>query len=179
MVASLSEWRRGWPTVLSGSMGTGMLGAAVIVTGVIMAPITETFGWSRSVVSSNIFIIALLQLVLAPVAGMIIGRFGVRRYVIASVAAAGPGLLLIGFAGPHEMSWYVAWIVFGSISVGLSPLVWSTAIAMLFDRARGLALAIALSGGGLSYLFFPSIAVLVTTKFGWRGVYVMLATIYL
>jgi len=171
----MDEWRRGWRTVASGCCGMMMLGATSIATGIVMGPLVEDYGWSRAVISASVFITAALQLLLAPVAGGIIARWGTRRYALASAVAAGPALLLVAGSGPSEASWFAAWLMFGVVSVGLSALVWSTAWMTLFDRARGLAGAVALSGSGLAYLVFPPVAVFMTEHYGWRSVYVLLS----
>ncbi|GAA0317381.1 hypothetical protein GCM10009087_29710 [Sphingomonas oligophenolica] len=58
-------------------------------------------------------------------------------------------------------------------------MVWSGAVAALFDRARGMALAITLSGAGIAYFAFPQLAVVMLRNFGWRGVYAGIAALLL
>ena len=156
-----------------------LMTATSAVLGAVMAPIIAETGWPRTVLAAQVFIMSLFNLVLAPVAGKIVARFGVRRYAIASILAAMPGLLLITQAGDSPWTWYAVWIVFGIINVGIGPLIWSTAVATLFDKSRGLALAIVLSGGGIAFLIFPPFAVAVESHFGWRGVYVAIALLFL
>lgn len=179
MDSQTDEWRRGWRTVASGGIGMAIMSGVPSVTGVVMAPLAEEFGWSRTIITSNVFICSLLTLLLAPIAGRLIARYGVRPCAIASVILAAPGLLLIALTGGSPLTWLGAWIIFGAINVGLGPLMWSTAVTGLFDRARGMALAVTLSGGGIAFLIFPPLAVVMLGTFGWRGIFVSLAAIFL
>lgn len=174
-----NEWKRGWRTVASGSVGVVFMTGIPSVTGIVMAPLMAEFGWSRAVITANVLINAVMSLLLAPVLGRLIARFGARRCAIAAVIAAVPGLLLIATAGGSASTWIGAWTLFAVINVGLSPMMWSGAVAGLFDRARGIALAITLSGAGIAYFVFPPFAVLMLQRFGWRGVYVGSAVLML
>lgn len=173
-----TEWQAGWRTVASGSVGMVFVGGVASVTGVVMMPLSEQFGWSRTLITSNIMICAVLTLLLAPLIGRMISRYRVRRCAITGVVAAIPCLVVIA-ANPGSAAWWIgSWILFGVINTLLGPLLWSTAITELFDKARGLALAITLSGGGLAFGLFPPMALLVMQEFGWRGVYLILAGLF-
>jgi len=178
-MGSLAEWRRGWRTVASSFVGVIFMAAVPAVTGVVMAPLTAEFGWSRSIIAANVFICSVMTLVLAPSAGRLIARFGPRRCALAAITAAIPALLLIALTGGSPLTWLGAWFIYAVINLGISPIIWSGAVAGLFDRARGMALAVTLSGAGLAYFVFPPLAVAVLTEFGWRGVYVTLAVLFL
>src|SRR4051812_9675902 len=136
METQTSEWARGWRTVFSGTLGMTAMAGVSSVTGVVMGPLNSEFGWPRAVVAANIFICSIMTLVLAPAAGALIARYGVRRLALASGLAAVPGLLLIASAGRSPLTWYAGWIVFSIINVGIGPMVWSTAVTALFDKAR-------------------------------------------
>lgn len=179
MTDQISEWRRGWKTVLSGMVGMATGSASAAVTGVVMHPLIREFGWGRGVVASNVLFCSVAILVLGVPAGMLVSRFGARRVALFSQVLAIPSMLLIAAAGGAAWTWYAAWAVFAVINVGISPMVWSAAVAGLFDRARGLAMALTLSGGGLAFFVFPPIMVAVERAYGWRAVYLALALVLL
>ena len=156
-----------------------LMTAVLGIAGVVMAPIMEEFGWSRSVVTSNILILSTLTFLMAPFSGKIIQRFGLRPFAATCIAIAVPCLILVTQTTAAPASWYGIWVLYGLINLGLGPVVWSTAVATLFDRSRGLALAITLSGSGIAYMIFPPISLAVVHNFGWRGVYVLLAALFL
>lgn len=172
MASQTTEWRSGWRTVVSATIGIMFMTGIPSVTGVVIAPLVEEFGWSRSLITANVLIGATLSLLLAPLLGRMVVRYGARRCALVAIAAAVPGLLLIAMAGGSIWTWLGAWLVFGVIQVGISPMVWMGAVAGLFDRARGMALAITFSGSGIAFFIFPPLAVYMLTLFGWRGVYI-------
>ena len=169
------EWKRGWPTVFSGFTGVVFMTAVPTVTGLVMAPLMAEFGWSRAIITSNVLICSICSLLLAPSLGSLIARFGVRQYALAAVIAAAPALGLISLTGGSPLTWLAAWTLFAVINVGISPMVWSGAVAALFDRARGMALAVTLSGSGVAYFLFPPLAVAVLQNYSWRAVYLVIA----
>ena len=171
------EWNRGWRTVASAFVGVIFMAAVPTVTGVVMAPLKAEFGWSRAIITSNVLICSVMTLLLAPLLGRLMIRFGPRRCALTAAIAASPALILISLTGGSPLSWMTAWAIFAVINVGISPIVWSGAVAALFDRARGMALAITLSGAGIAYFIFLPLAVALLKEFGWRGVYVGIAAL--
>lgn len=74
------------------------------------------------------------------------------------------------YAGYAMMSLLGAWV---------NAVSWSTYVAASFERSRGLALGIALSGTGLSAMFMPRIAAAGLDHGGWRAAYLALAAFVL
>lgn len=172
------EWADGWRTVASATIAMVIVPGVSGVTGVVMMPLVEQFGWSRTLVTSSVMICAVLTLLLAPIIGQLIARFGVRRCAIAGILAAIPALVGIAL-NPGSAAWWIgSWIVFGTINTLLGPLLWTTAITERFDKSRGLALAITLSGSGLAFALFPPVALLVLQQFDWRSVYFVIAGLF-
>jgi len=62
--------------------------------------------------------------------------------------------------------------ILGSAS---SPLAYTRAINAVFDKQRGLALGIVLSGAGVAATFGPTLISSAITEFGWRGAYFAMA----
>ncbi len=174
-----SEWSRGWRTVASGTLGMTAMAGVASVTGVVMEPLQHEFGWPRAVVAVNVFLCSAMALLLAPVGGALTSRLGARKVAICGTLGAIPGLLLISLTGGSPWTWYGAWTAFAVVNVAIGPMVWSVAVSGLFERARGFALAVTLSGGGLAHLLFPPLAVLMEAHYGWRGVYIAIAAVFL
>jgi predicted MFS family arabinose efflux permease len=58
------------------------------------------------------------------------------------------------------------------------PTVWVASVSSHFTAARGLAVAIALSGTGVSTSLVPIVAQYMVADYGWRGAYLGLAAIW-
>lgn len=177
MTQRQGEWRRGWPVVLGAIGGMMTVAAPSALTGMVMEPLQQAFGWSRAQVAMNILVTALCALVLAPFAGSLITRYGTRTVALVGFVTTAAGFTAVALSGPSIWSWFVAWLVYGTLSVVLGPMVWSAAISTLFDRHRGLALSIALSGSGFAFSVWPPIVAPLLGDYSWRAAYLLLAII--
>jgi MFS family permease len=170
-----SEWRRGWPLVVAGAVGMGLSSLHAGALGVLMHPLQETFGWSRAEISASILIICVCILTLGPLIGPLIDRFGARRVALTGIVGFCATLAGVGLTGPGVASWYLAWALVGLIYPTVSTVMWTFGIGRCFDRQRGLALAVALSGVGIAGLISPLLTVALLPVVGWRGVFFTLA----
>lgn len=169
------EWLTGWRVVAAGIIGMMVVNLHSATLGVLMTPLNEAFGWSRAQVSASILIITILLLLLGPLAGILVDRYGPRRIASAGIALFSLGLAGVGLSGPEVWTWYLAWAFVGVVYAAASSVVWTTAISRSFVKHRGLALSIALSGTGLANFITPLLAVWTFQNFGWRGTFFTLA----
>ncbi len=158
----------GWRIVAFASLTMAMTAPGQTVgVSVFIDPMMETLGMSRSQVSGAYLIGTLAGGAAMPFVGRFIDAFGVRRVMtvvglifgiaLASMSAVG-GLvaLMAGFAGIRMLGQ-------GSLS-----LVSTTAVALWFERRRGLAMAVTSSAGVGAMSFVPlGLAALILTV-GWR-----------
>jgi MFS family permease len=128
----------------------------------------QELGWSRSFVSGAAATALLVMAAVAPFAGRLIDRQGVRVTLVAGLALVGGGSLIVS-ATSSSLLFLVAFSGVSAVGFGIvATHVVSTAIARLFDRDRGLATGIATSGAtGGQFLIVPIIAV-VLTALSWR-----------
>lgn len=175
MTERFGEWRTGWPVVLGAVAGMMTVAAPSVLTGMVMEPLLHDFGWSRSQVATNILITALCSLIFAPFAGNLINRYGIRSVALASFATTAIGFCAVAASGPALWTWYGSWLVYGILSVTLGPMLWSSAISSLFDRQRGMALSIGLSGSGFAFSVWPPIVAPLMEYHDWRAAYLALA----
>ena len=75
---------------------------------------------------------------------------------------------------PSLVHLYLCFILMNGLGASASPLGYSRIIVGLFDRRRGLALGIALSGVGLGAMIFPPLVQQLISHFGWRSAYAAL-----
>jgi MFS family permease len=170
-----SEWRLGWPLVAAGGVGMALSSLHAGALGVLMHPLQEAFGWSRAAISASILIICVCILTLGPFIGPLIDRFGARRVALTGIVGFCATLAGVGLTGPGVASWYLAWALVGLVYPTVSTVMWTFGIGRCFDRERGLALAVALSGVGVAGLISPLITVALLPAVGWRGVFFALA----
>jgi len=114
-----------------------------------------------------------------PVLGRMMDRWSIRRVAL-------PGLLFYAFAmcllGLSPRSLIIFTLLFAlaeAASAVQTPIGYAKAIAAWFDRRRGLALGIAMSGVGLGGFVMPQLAQVLIDRVGWRGAYPLLGLLTL
>jgi len=171
------EWRRGWRIVIASLAGMTFSNAQLSLLGLMIRPLSTAFGWSRAEISASALISSVCVLVGAPIAGRLADRFSPRVVALLGVVIFSVAQVCVGFSGPLIESWYASWVFAGLAYAIISPVVWSYGVNRWFDKARGLALAVALSGTGIAGSIAPLLAVQGIDLFGWRGVYFSIAGI--
>jgi MFS family permease len=169
-----SEIRRGWLLIVAS--GVGVICSSIVLPfytiGALVKPLTAEFGWSRADVQLGILFSSGLGALTAPLIGWLSDRYGPRALVL-------PGLvgLALGFfvaAGMNGELWmfFLAYGCMAILGAGTTPVTWTRAIATSFERQRGLALGLTLTGTGICAMLAPVYAVWLVESFGWRTAYV-------
>ena len=134
----------------------------------LLPPILAEFGWSRAVVSGIFSAGFIAAMLISPLTGMLMDRFGPRWLMPAGAVVASAGLTLATFASEpwHFYATLGAMSVSGSVVI--SYIGHSLFLPNWFVRRRGLAIGIAFSGVGVgSITLFPWLQSLIDDV-GWR-----------
>ncbi len=169
------EWRDSWTLVLAASIGFSFFSVLLAAVGLFMGPLGDEFGWSKTTLSAGPSIATITTALLGPFLGMLVDRYGTRRFVlpglIMMIAAISAFSLITGVA----WQWYLAWFVFGFVSVTIKSTAWTAAVVGVFSRSRGLALGLVLAGTAVSSIIVPPLGNWLIEQFGWRLAFVYLA----
>ena len=169
--ASVGEFRRGWPVLLVATFGIGF-GISPVpfnVMGHIAGPLQAEFGWSRGQVMGAISVLGLSVTVLAPFFGAAVDRFGVRRIGIAALIGFAASWAAVTLTTGNILVFYALWGLMAVLGGASIPVSWTRAVNAWFDRHKGLALAIALMGSGISALIINNAAPVLIAQYGWRA----------
>jgi MFS family permease len=144
-------------TTLGATVGLA-LGPSVIanltITGYI-TPIEREFGWSRVDVSFAFTIVAYMIVLMSPLQGFLVDRFGPRKVVLTSIPLFALSLAAIYFTPPNLYVYYLLWAIVPVAGIGLWPLGYLQAVTPWFDRKLGLALGCANAGIGVGSTLLP------------------------
>ena len=168
------EFRRGWKILLASSMGiaAGLSGIAFYTFGVFIVPLTEAFGWTRGQVSTAASFLIVGTAFTAPIVGTIIDRYGARAVGLLSTLLLAAGYFVLTQLNGKILVFYAAWLTIALVGGGTTPVVWTRAINLWFDRGRGLALGLTLAGSGMTGIFGPLFVTVVIGAYGWQAGYV-------
>ena len=175
--SALDEWRASWFVVLASSFGVGVSQLHYLSLGFMIGPIEHDLGWSRGQISAATLIFSLLLAIAAPIAGRLIDRGSERRIGIPAMIAYCALLASLSLAGPAIGSWWAIWAGIACVSPFASILFWTTVVARRFEKQRGLALAVTLSGSGLGMTMMPTLTHYLIEAHGWRGAYALLGLV--
>ena len=143
--------------------------------GVLMLPLEEEFGWSRSLLSLAVSINLVLFGLTAPFAAALMDRFGIRKVTAIALLIIGAGSGLTVFVTePWQI--ILTWGVLIGLGTGSIALVFAATIATTwFVMHRGLVVGILTAGSAAGQLvFLPVIAVMVESS-NWRNASLLIA----
>jgi MFS family permease len=167
----------GWWVVFAACFGM-LFGSYSVFIGVSFAlfvkPLEAAFEWTRTEISFALTLCTYTIVVLAPVIGDLIDRFGARRVLLTSMAVLGFVIASLSQLTPNLWLLYSLYILIGVVGAGTIPTTFSRALLNWFDRKRGLALGIALSGIGVAGIILPPLIQYLISNQGWRNTYLMM-----
>lgn len=143
--------------------------------GVLILPLHDEFGWSRSVTSFAVSVNLVLFGLTAPFAAALIDRFGIRTVTSCALGlvAAGSGLTVFMTA-----SWQLVllWGVLVGLGTGSMALVFAATIAnRWFATRRGLVMGVLTAGSATGQLIFLPLVAWLADAVGWRGASLVIA----
>jgi MFS family permease len=164
----LGELRANWQPLAAATAGLSAGLSLSAYTNAAMAPqFLTAFGWDRSefVLTG---VIALLTFVFLPFYGRLADLFGVRR--IAIIGAVGLPACWVAYSLMTGPIWQYFAINVAIIALGVTttPAIYSRIVATRFEKARGLALAVAISGPPLLGAVGSPALDAINRNHGWR-----------
>ncbi len=143
--------------------------------GVLIKPFEAEFGWDRAATSLAAAVGLITYGLGAPLAGSLVGRFGVQRVMVGGLA-----LIALGVAPLVLMreTWHLhlLWGLVAGIGTGAVAQALGATIAVTwFRRGRGTVLGLFAAASSAGQLIFLPTLVAVTLVGGWRAAIVLLA----
>lgn len=158
----------GWWVALTAFVA--LLGAAGFrsAPGVLMVPLEDEFGWSRSMMSTAVGLNLILYGLMAPFAAALMDRFGIRRVVSAALFLVAAGSSLTIFV---QQSWQLllTWGLLVGLGTGSMAMVFAATVAnRWFVAKRGLVVGILTAAGATGQLIFLPITATLAAHSSWR-----------
>jgi predicted MFS family arabinose efflux permease len=166
----------GWRVALAA--GTGVLCASFFFMSfaVFVKPLATEFGGSRQAVSIAYAFMTLGAACTAPVVGHLLDRYGPRWICAPSVATAALAFASLSVLTPRLWHLYLVFAVIGVAVMGTGPVVYTRVVSTWFDRKRGVALAVVVSGAAVGGILHPAASQAMVDLVGWRTASLLLGT---
>ncbi len=170
-----------WRTVLGCVIGAsvGAMGFYLYTAGAFVPVLISEAGYTKEQLSIASLIVAGTTAVGAPIAGILIDRFGALKIVGTAVIGEALALGLLGLSPATFPIFAACLILFAGIGTGMAPPSFARMITSRFDRRRGIALGLSISGLGVMAIILPIIATSLIGHIGWRSSYLAAAVMIL
>jgi len=139
----------------------------------------EEFRWSRGGAAGVQAAALITYTIMAPVTGGLIDRFGPRRVIVPGIIILSLGLFLCSFIQTLRHFYFFFGII---AAVGLTSIAivsYSAILSHWFEKKRGLASGIALSGMGVGIFLLVPMTQYFITMSGWRLTFILIAVLSL
>jgi predicted MFS family arabinose efflux permease len=171
----------GWGVVAAAFTGV-MVSFAPIVPftfSLFLNPLHAAFGWKREAMGAAFALAAMTVALVSPIIGLLLDRFPPRRILLPSILVFSVALASLSRLGPGIGRFYLTYFVLGLVANGTAQFAYTRTVLTWFDRHRGFALALILTGSGVGALIIPPLTQSVIQNHGWRSAYLMLGGIAL
>ena len=175
-----NEFKRGWAVLLGAFIGSGVGLASMVYysTGIWIRPWQEEFGWTRAEIGFQQSISVVVMMLLAPLAGRLIDRHGLRRVTALCLLGYGLFLAVFPFMNGALLVLYALSFGYAIFGVGTTGIAFTRAVNAFFIKNRGLALGICLTSTGVMAFAMPRFMTPYVAEHGWRaGYWVMFAIV--
>ena len=168
------EFKQHWTLVFASAVGFSFTSVITASTGLFMQPLSEEFGWSRTLVSSAVSITSILTFLFSPLFGILIDKIGTRRMVLPGLFLMMVSIVGLSTLTGSETQWFAIWLVYSVAALATKSTTWTAAINSTFVSVRGLALGLTLAGSMIAQVIVPPLGDFLISGFGWRMAYVWL-----
>ena len=166
----------GWHVAAAAFIGV-MVSFAPIVPytfSLFLNPLHAAYGWQREAMSGTFALAAITVAVVSPGIGVLLDRFPPRRIILPSIVIFALALASLSRLGPSIQRFYLTYFILGLVANGTAQFAYTRTILTWFNRRRGLAIALILTGSGVGSIVIPPLTQWVIDHHGWRDAYLML-----
>ena len=169
----------GWIVVgASSTVVFARMAPAITTLTVLILPISHQLGWSRTLIAGSVSAGALASLVLSPVVGWAIDRFGARPVLVVSVLVLGVAMISLAWA-TVPLTFYLAFAAGRIVFHTSAPIGASTVAARWFIRKRGRAIGMIFLFGAIGGVVFTMVASLVVESYGLKATWIAMGLVVL
>ena len=169
----------GWIVVAASSTVVfARMAPAITTLTVLIFPISQQLGWSRTLIAGSVSAGAIASLALAPAVGWAIDRFGARPVLVVSVLGLGVAMLSLAWA-TIPLTFYIAFASARVVFHTSAPIGASTVAARWFIAKRGRAIGVIFLIGAVGGIVYTMVASLVVESYGLKTTWIVIGLMVL
>ena len=142
--------------------------------GLLLKPMTEDLGWSRSSLSLAATAFFCASALAMPLLGRLVDRRSLRAVMAVAALIGAVGIGLMAFASSHWHVFALYGLVYAVGSAGSSVSMVGVLVSRWFAQRRGLANSAAISGNAAGQLVIITLLTSFLESLRWRGAYLAL-----
>lgn len=178
----LREFKTAWRILVVAVLGITVSANAALLYGFgsLIVPLQNAFGWGRSELQATVTALYLGAIVGLQLVGWLNLRFGIREVTLASLSLISIAYTVVIVIVPATGSIWALYLTVAFLPIagaGCLTVTWTHILALWFSKNRGLALAIGLSGTGISAAIFPILIAWGVENWDWRAGFVLLGAL--
>lgn len=170
----------GWGKILTGAVlgsASGVAALLLYTNGLFVAGLSQDFGLTRTQFGLGVLLVTLALGAANPVVGWAIDRFSVKVPAIAGLLLLSAGFVSLGAIVQSTGSYLVLQSLVAFLGAGSGTIAFTKIIGATFEKHRGVALGITMTGIGCSAAALPPLLAGVISAHGWRAGYFALALV--
>lgn len=161
----------GWVIVGLGVISTAFWMGIITSFSVFFVALTEEFHWSRGSTAGVQSVALLTYTAMAPIVGRLIDYHGPKKTILPGIVLLSVGLALCSLVR-GLFTFYIFYGILVAIGFTFVSIVsYSTILSYWFERKRGIASGIAVSGMGLGTFLLVPLCQYFINVYGWRFSY--------
>lgn len=176
-----TEFRSAWKILILSLAGVAVsINAALLYGfGTLVVPLNQAFGWTKPELQACITFLFGGAVISLQLVGWFNLRYGIKRVTVVSLLLLVLGYLATTQLTPSIWSMYLAFALLPIVGMGTLAVTWTQLLSLWYERNRGLALAIGLSGTGLTAAIIPRLMTWGIEQWDWRAAFIILAILNL
>lgn len=175
----LTEFKTAWRIVILATFGLAINSnsSMLYAYGAMMVPLQQTFDWARADLQSAVSFMFLGSVVASQIVGWLNIRFGMKRVTVISLCTLSLTFVGMTHLGPSIETLYLSFFLMSIASMGTMHVTWTHLVNLWFEKNRGLALAMVLSGTGLAAMLIPTAVSTMIIRWNWQAAFWLLAAL--
>lgn len=168
-----------WVILATGFVVLFFSGGSRFALALMLKPMTDELGWSRSSVSLAVTCFMVVSALAFPVVGRLVDRYSLRWVLGAGAALTALGIGLMGRVTAPWQVFLVYGLVYAMGHAGTSVPAVGVMVSRWFVRSRGVANSVAVAGNAVGQMVIIALLAASLIRMGWRTSYTVLGAINL